>query len=116
AAVLDDVAAIGDAEAIDDVLLDDQHGDAALADVLDAREHLLGDLGRQAERWLVEQQQARRRHQTARDRHHLLLAARQRARALAAALLEPRKQREQLVAVLAGAGAAAPVVGAEPGG
>ena len=38
AAVFDDVAAVGDGEAVDDVLLDDEDGDAALADVLDTGE------------------------------------------------------------------------------
>ena len=49
AAVFDDVAAVGDGEAVDDVVLDDEDGDAAGADVLDAGEDFLGDLGGEAE-------------------------------------------------------------------
>src|ERR1043165_1159229 len=75
AAVFDDVAAVGDGEAVDDVLLDDEDGDAALADVLDAGEDLLGDLGGQAEGRFVEEEEARGGHEAARDGDHLLLAA-----------------------------------------
>jgi hypothetical protein len=69
-----DVAPVRDAEGINDVLLDNQDGQAPLADFLHFGEYLLDDLRSQAERRLVEHEQSGLVHQPAGDRHHLLLA------------------------------------------
>src|SRR5439155_16115358 len=92
AAVFDDVAAVGDGEAVDDVLLDDEDRDAAAADVLNAGEDFFGDLGGEAEGGLVEEEEARGGHEAARDGDHLLLAAREGAGELAAAFFEAREE------------------------
>ena len=89
---LQQVGAVDDAQHLADVLLDDQHGQAAGADALHQAEHLLHDHRRQAGGRLVEQQQPRLRHQRAADRAHLLLAARHGAGELAAALAQAGEQ------------------------
>ena len=63
-----------------DVLLDQQHGDAAVAHLAQLVQHLAHQLGAQAGRRFVEHQHARLRDQRTRHRQHLPLPARQPAR------------------------------------
>ena len=84
-------AAVGDLERHRHVLLDQQDGEAFLAQRGDQVEDLLHHLGRKPERGLVEQQELGPRHQGAGDGEHLLLAARQEAGLLARALAQDRK-------------------------
>ena len=94
-AVDHDVAAVGELERVEGVLLDQEDGQLLVGvELPDGGENLPRDQRREPERRLVEQQQPRPAHQRARDRQHLLLAAGQRAAALVQALLQPRKQRE----------------------
>src|SRR5689334_16244327 len=84
-ALLEDVAAVGDAQRLMQILLHQQHADAAFVDRLDQLEHFLRDERHQAERRLVEDDQARLGHQAAGNGEHLLLAATHRAGELATA-------------------------------
>ena len=113
AAGLDQIAAVGDGEALAGILLDEQHADAGLAHLGERLEKFVGEHRRQAERRLVEEQDLGRRHHRPADRHHLLLAAAHRPRLLAEALLESREKvnDEFEVSLLGVAGAAG--VGAE---
>src|SRR6266566_6765600 len=87
-AVDHDVAAVGELERVERVLLDQEHGELVLAvEVANRGENLFDQEWREAERRLVEQQEPRPPHESARDRQHLLLAARKRAAALAQPLL-----------------------------
>src|SRR5438876_2374483 len=92
AAVLHDIAAVGDIERHGGVLLDQEHGQAALfAQPADDPEDLLDEPRRQAERGLVEQNHLGLGHQRPADHQHLLLAARKITRGLVAALPQRRK-------------------------
>ena len=74
------------------VLLDDDHGHAALREqIADHVHQFLHDDRREPLHRLVQQQQARIDHQRAADREHLLLAARQLVAEVAAPLGETRK-------------------------
>ena len=74
-AVRQDVAAVGDLEREVHVLLDEQHGAAALLrELAHDRQQPLHDHRREPEAELVEEQQLRLPCQRARDREHLLLA------------------------------------------
>ena len=98
------VAAVGDLEREVHVLLDEQHGAAALLRELPHdRQQPLDDHGRQPEAQLVEQQQLRAARERPRDGEHLLLAAGQQARAPALQVAEVREVlvRDRLVEVLA---------------
>ena len=86
AARLEHVGVVGDPQRGQRVLLDQQHGDALLADLLDRLEDDVDQHRRQAHGRLVEQQQLRVAEQRARDGEHLLLAAGHRARPSAAAV------------------------------
>src|SRR5213080_2526973 len=68
AARFEEVGMIGEVERRRDVLLDEQHAHALVAD------DLAGDERRQPERGLVEEQQAWPQHERPPDREHLLLA------------------------------------------
>jgi hypothetical protein len=113
AAGLDQIAAVGDVQALHGVLLDQQNSNTGLAYTRERVEQFAAQQRRKAKRRLVEQQQLRRGHQRAADRHHLLLAAAHRAGELAAAFGEPRKQRHHAVEVFALGGAGALRIGAE---
>src|SRR3989441_11336194 len=93
APLLEDVRPGGDRERLDDVLLDQQHRDAVGVDAGDDLEHLIDDLWREPERWLVEQQESRHGHQRPTDGDHLLLPAGERAGELSPALAQGRKGR-----------------------
>jgi hypothetical protein len=87
AAVFQHIAVVGGVERHVGVLLHQQDGGAALAvDAHHDLEDFLGQLGRQAQAGLVEQDQVGIGHQRARDRQHLLLAAREQAGVLRGAL------------------------------
>ncbi len=90
--LLQHIGAIGDAERLEHVLLDQQNGGAVVAHLGDDVEHVVDDGRRQPERRLVEQHDAWPRHQRPSDRHHLLLAARQLAGRLATLVAQDRKQ------------------------
>ena len=92
AARFQQVGAIHHTQHLADVLLDDQHGEAAGADALHQAEHLLHDHRRQAGGRFVEQQQPGLGHQRAADGAHLLLAARHGAGELVAAFLQAREE------------------------
>src|SRR6188472_3611405 len=89
----EDVATVGDRERDVRVLLDDQHRDARLVDLLDDLEAPLDEHRREAHRRLVHEQQLWLRHQRATHRNHLLLAAGKRPGELRAPLVEKREQR-----------------------
>src|SRR6266481_7330331 len=92
AAVLHDVAVVGDIERHGGVLLDQEHGQAALlAQPTDDAEDLLDKPRRQAERGFVEQDHLGLGHQRPANHQHLLLTARKIARGLVAAFLQRRK-------------------------
>src|SRR5262245_41555766 len=82
------VAAVRDREGHVRILLDDQHGDARLVDLLDDLEAPLDEDRREPHRRLVHKQELRLRHQRPSHRDHLLLAARQRSGELAATLVQ----------------------------
>src|SRR5204863_10202369 len=91
-AVDDDVAAVGDADGLVEVLLGHQHGQLiALLQFLDLLDRALDEDRRQADRRLVDQQDLGRRHQGARKGQHLLLAAAEAARQLAPPLPQHRE-------------------------
>ena len=78
-AVLQHIGAIGDAQHMMHVLLDDEDRVPLLAQVPDHLEQELDIDRREALGRLVEQQHARLGHQRPADRQHLLLAAAERA-------------------------------------
>src|SRR5205085_4421334 len=91
-AVHDDVAAIGDADGLIEVLLGHQYGQLKpLLQFLDLVDRATDEDRGETDRRLVDQQDARRRHQGARQRQHLLLAAGEAAGELAAALAQARE-------------------------
>src|SRR5436190_7508669 len=95
-AVHDDVAAVGDADRLVEVLLGHQHGQAvALLQLLDLGDGVRNEDRREADRRLVDQEELRRRHERAGEGQHLLLPPGHRAGKLAAPLGE---HRERLVA------------------
>ena len=97
AAALDDGGAVGDAEDLLRVLLDQDRREAFLADdALERREQLLDDDRREAFERLVEQDDARVEDQRAADREHLLLAAGELVAEIAPPLGEPREHRVDL--------------------
>src|SRR5690242_12658752 len=74
-AMLHDVVTIGDGLRETEILLDEQHGKAAILDLLDGPADLLDDDRRDAFGRLIQQQEFGAGPQDARDRQHLLLAA-----------------------------------------
>src|SRR5947209_1174373 len=76
---LHDIAAVGDTEGGEDVLLDEKHGHAFPAYVGQHAQKLVDDDGGETEAHLVDHEKPRRRHQRAAERAHLLLAAREAA-------------------------------------
>ena len=97
---LEQIAAVGDAEALPRVLLDEEDADPRLADMDERVEQLVGEERREPQRGLVEEQHLGGRHKSAADRHHLLLAAAHGAHRLAHPLRELGKQGQHDVAVL----------------
>src|SRR6266850_4936957 len=105
-AVHDDVAAVGDANRLVEILLGHQHREAvALLELLDLGDGMRDQDRREPHRGLVHQQQAGRGHQRAADRQHLLLAARERAGELAPALRQDGKNLERKGKIPADVGA-----------
>src|SRR2546427_4507311 len=96
-AVFHHVSAIGNAQTIHHVLLDQEHRDAAFSHLLNLLENLFHHFRRQAQRGFIEEKQLRLSHQRPRDGHHLLLATGERTGKLLAALFESRKKIELLV-------------------
>src|SRR5207248_6722376 len=92
AAGLQHVRAVDDAEHLLDVLLDDQHREAAGPQALHQLEDLLDDYGGKARRGLVQQEELRLGHEGAADRAHLLLAAGHAAGQLLPAFGQPREE------------------------
>src|SRR6185295_3005780 len=74
------------------VLLDEKHGDTALADTDDGVENLLNEDRREAHAWLVQQQHAGVRHEAPGDGKHLLLTAAERSGDLLEALADSGKE------------------------
>src|ERR1700682_97767 len=97
---LEHVAAVGDAQRLIHVLLDEQHRHSLSVDLPDGDENGLHQERRQSQRRLVEKEQARVGHQPARDGQHLLLAARERPGQLPDALAQAGKEREPPLEVL----------------
>ena len=83
------------------VLLDQQDGHALPGDGEDGLEDFLHHQGRKPHRGLVEEQQLGAGHQRAAHRQHLLFAAGERSCCLLVPLLEPRKQTEHALDVIA---------------
>src|SRR5690606_20865582 len=73
------------------ILLDEQDGDAGIAQLGNDPEDVDHDLWRKAKAWLVQQKQARLAHQSPSQCKHLALATRQRAGKLLASLRQSRK-------------------------
>src|SRR5437588_3654498 len=91
-AVDDDVAAIGNADGLDEVLLRHQHGQlVTVLQFLDLLDRALDENRGEADRRLVDQQDLGRRHQRPRQSQHLLLAAAEAAGQLAPPLAEHRE-------------------------
>src|SRR5450631_2546749 len=113
-AVDDDVAAVGDADGLVEVLLRHEDREAAAfleaADLVDGAAH---QEGRQAHRGLVDQQDLRLRHEGARERQHLLLAAAHAPRELLRSRSEYRKRLEAIGEILRKGGARRAPVSAE---
>src|SRR5262249_58982447 len=106
AAVDHDIAAVGELERVEGVLLDQEHGELLLlVERLDRLEDLPRDERGQAQRGLVEEKQAGAAHERARDREHLLLAAREGAAALMQPFFQPWEQREYALGGGSGLGA-----------
>ena len=101
---LEHVAAAGDVERHQGVLLDEQDRGALLVDLDDDLEDPLDEDRREAHRRLVEEQERRVGHQGPADRAHLLLAAGHRPRLLRLALGQAGEEREHAVEVLLQAG------------
>src|SRR5215470_19495111 len=92
-AAFEDHGAVGHAQDLVRVLLDQDGGKTLLAhDPLERRDQLLDDDGREALERLVEQDDTRIEHERAPDREHLLLAAGELVAEIAAAFGEARKQ------------------------
>src|SRR5919198_3450795 len=90
------VRAVADPKRLVDVLLDEQDGDALLApEAHDQVKDEPDELGREAERGLVEEQEPRPRHESPCDRELLLLPARERGRRQPQPLAERREELEQ---------------------
>src|SRR5262245_60291880 len=100
AARLEQVAEIRGLKCGARVLLDEQDGDAKLAQRGDNAKDLADDKRRETEARLVEKQEPRLRHQRAAEREHLPLAARERPRQLIAPLGEARKALEDRLEAL----------------
>src|SRR6516165_7362153 len=93
-AVDDDIAAIGDADGLVEVLLGHQHGELmAFLELLDLFDRALDEDRCETDRRLVDQQDLGGRHQRARQSEHLLLAAAQTAGELAPPFPERREGR-----------------------
>src|SRR5215469_2840425 len=93
AAVLHDIAVVGDIERERRILLDQKHSEIALvSQASDNAENLLDEQRCQAQRGFVEQNHLRVRHQCPPDYQHLLLAPREVARLMMAALLKHRER------------------------
>jgi hypothetical protein len=74
--VHDDIAAVGDADGLREILLGHQHGEMiVILELFDGVDGARDQQRREADRGLVHQQDARRQHQRAGERQHLLLAA-----------------------------------------
>jgi hypothetical protein len=97
AAVLEEVAAAADLQALTGILLDQQHAEPQVLDAAERLEQLLAHERGEAERGLIEQQHLRVRHERPADGQHLPLAARHGARELALALGEAGKKGEHLL-------------------
>src|SRR5919198_593120 len=96
----EDIAALGDLERHEGVLLHEENRDSLLVDLLDDLEDLLDEDGREAHRRLVQHEELRASHQRPPDRAHLLLAARECPRLLASPFVEPRKERVDPLEIL----------------
>ena len=91
----DDVAAVGDADRLGEILLGHQHGEPILFfQLLDLIDGAADQDRGEPDRGLVDQQDARRQHQRPPERQHLLLAAAQTPRELASPLRELRERLE----------------------
>ena len=90
-AVRHQVGAVGECDGALCTLLDEQHRDAALADLRERREDDVDDLRREAERRLVEQQDVGPGDERPRDRELLLLAAGERTCPAPCELLDDRE-------------------------
>src|SRR5579859_5431425 len=113
-AVDDDVAAVGEAQRLLEILLGHQHGErVALLHFGDGLDGAADQDRSEADRRLVDQEDLRRQHQRAAERQHLLLAARHAAGELAAALGKPRKGLEADLEVALELAARGPAEGAE---
>src|SRR5574337_1225768 len=90
-------APVGDLERDRQLLLDQQHRDAAALEFAQELRDLFDDLGRQSFGGLVDHDQVGVAHQRAAQREHLLLAARQHPGLDVAPLVEPREHRVRVV-------------------
>ena len=99
--VLQHVGAIRRVQRHEHVLLDQEQRRALAIDLLDHVDQAVDDLGREAERQLVDHQQLRPRHHAPSDRDHLLLPTRQRARLARQLVLQRREVVEHARHVVA---------------
>src|SRR5262245_3745837 len=89
-------AMMGNGECLVHVLLDEKHGDPALADAANDIEIFLHQARRQPKRGLIDQQQLWCAHQAAADRDHRLLSAGHRSGKLPAPLGQARENLQDL--------------------
>src|SRR6267378_3932111 len=114
-AVHDDVAAVGDADRLVEILLGHQHCEpVAFLQLPDLGDGMRDQDRREPHRGLVHQQEPGRGHQRAADRQHLLLAAGERAGELAPALRQDGKNLERKGKIPADVGARRLATGAAP--
>src|SRR5438067_10355985 len=100
-AVDDDVAAVGNADGLDEVLLRHQHRQlVTVLQFLDLLDRALDENRGETDRRLVDQEDLGRRHQRARQGQHLLLAAAEAAGQLATPLAEHRERLVRGVEIL----------------
>src|SRR5207245_6765128 len=97
---LEDVPVVRDPQRQVGILLHQQDGHARPVDLLDDAEDGLGDLRREPQRRLVQQEQLGPGHQRPRDREHLLLASGERSGHLPLALAQDGKEGEPALHVL----------------
>src|SRR5450759_2834415 len=101
-AVRQNIDALCDAAGQSRILLNEEYGEAGLAQLAQGTADLPDDDWRKTERRFVEYEELRIRHQSQGDREHLLLSTRQRAAALiprSARMGKSEKQRSIFTAI-----------------
>ena len=112
-AVFHHVAAISDLEGLLDILLDDEEGEARLADCLEDVEEPVYDYRGEAQGRLVHGEECGSGHERPADGYHLLLAAREGAGLLLSPVGQVRKESIHLFEALRAGSPGPPARGAD---